>query len=124
MNDLTRSNKENSTENTTHIGEFSRKSFLQTIGNTLYQGLKPSDYRGMYERAYRAFKHNQEKPFKVEPEPLPPEMIEGEITLDRLSEVEVSLAIMYAGGFSLLSNLLGKDPKEEIMKYRAEKLPE
>lgn len=99
----------------THLGTFTREGFLEKIGNTLYEGLDENDYTSMYKRAYKTFMHNQGKPFKITPEPIPPEQIKGEVTLELLGEVEGSVAIQYSFGFKLICDL-SKDPIQEIRK--------
>jgi hypothetical protein len=95
---------------------FTHEAFLERIGHKLYAGLKPDDNKGMYERAYATFRHNQDCPARIDPEPPAPEDIEGDITSEQLTELELCVAIQYGMGFTTLCLAFGKDPKKEARK--------
>ena len=96
---------------------FYREKFLKELGFKLYgdiDSLNPENYRKMYEIAYLTFHQNQGKPTRIEPEPTPLEEIKGDITLEQLADLELSISIMYASGFTILCQELGRDPLREI----------
>ena len=97
-----------------HLGVFNREGFLNNIGYQIYEGLTSEDYKGMYERAYKVFVHNQGHPFKIEPEPPSPREIKGKFTLETLSAIEPLLSIQYGAGFNFVCKIFGKKPDKEI----------
>ena len=101
-------------DNKIHLGVFDREGFLNNIGYQIYEGLTSEDYKGMYERAYKVFVHNQGHPFKIEPEPPSPQEIKGKFTLETLFAIEPLLSIQYGAGLNFVCKIFGKKPDKEI----------